>query len=130
MENVFEYLRNARVFYLATIDGDTPRVRPMATLVIYDGKIYTIMTTNKKMYRQLLENSNVEVTAMFGQTWIRLSGKLILDDRKQTVIDLLEDNPQAKQTFGGNLEMVAPFYFKDVTATINSFTAKPITYTF
>lgn len=130
MENVLDYLRNARVFYLATVDGNVPRVRPMATILSYDGKLYTILTKNKKVYKQLLENDNIEITAMVGQTWIRLSGKLIFDDRKQTIIDILEDNPNAKQTFGSNLDIVAPFYFKDCTATVNSFTAKPITYKF
>ena len=46
--DVHDFLKQTRTYYLATVDGDQPRVRPFGTVMLYDGRLY-IQTGRKKM---------------------------------------------------------------------------------
>ena len=125
MKEVYDFLVNSGAFFLATVDGDKPRVRPIGAVNIYEDKLYFMTGKVKRMSKQLNENSNVEICALIGDKWLRVEGKLIKDDRREARLAFLEANPELAQMYSaddGNMEVM---YFKDAIATFCSFTEKP-----
>lgn len=75
MEEIIEYLNRSRIFYLATCEGDQPRVRPFGFALLYEGQLYFSTLTGKPVYEQLLANPKVELCCLGReQTWIRICG--------------------------------------------------------
>ena len=130
MEKVFEFLKSAGTYYLATVDGDQPRVRPFGTINIFDGKLYIQTGKIKEVSKQLHKNPKAEISAFKDGTWIRVAGELIEDDRREARASMLDAYPDLRAMYSeddGNTEV---FYFKNATATISSFTAAPEVITF
>ena len=125
MEKVVKFLKEAGVYYLATIDGDQPRVRPFGTAHVFNGKLYIQTGKSKDVSKQLHANPKAEICAFKDGAWIRIAGKLIEDDNRDARVSMLEAYPDLKAMYSpddGNTEV---FYFEDATATISSFTAAP-----
>lgn len=130
MEKVFEFLKSAGTYYLATVDGDQPRVRPFGTINIFDGKLYIQTGKIKEVSKQLHKNPKAEISAFKDGTWIRVAGELIEDDRREARASMLDAYPDLRAMYledDGNTEV---FYFKNATATFSSFTAAPEVITF
>ena len=122
MERVEKFLKQAGVYYLATMDGDQPRVRPFGTANIYDGKLYIQTGKKKDVSKQLHLNPKAEICAFLNGEWLRVSGLLLEDDRREARVSMLEAYPDLKAMYSpddGNTEV---FYFKDATAVFSSFT--------
>ncbi len=122
MERVEKFLKEAGVYYLATMDGDQPRVRPFGTANIYDGKLYIQTGKKKDVSKQLHLNPKAEICAFLNGGWLRVSGLLLEDDRREARVSMLEAYPDLKAMYSpddGNTEV---FYFKDATAVFSSFT--------
>ena len=127
MEKVYEFLKNAGAYYLATVDGDQPRVRPFGTVNVFEGKLYIQTGKAKNVSKQIHANPKVEICAFKDGSWIRVSGKLVEDDRREARVSMLDAYPDLKAMYDpddGNTEV---FYLKDATAVISSFTAAPET---
>ncbi len=130
MESVCKFLKDAGVYYLATVDGDSPRVRPFGTANIFDGKLYIQTGKKKEVSKQIAKNNKVEICAFKDGEWLRLSGELIEDDRREARVSMLEAYPELKSMYDpddGNTEVL---YFKNATAVFSSFTAEPRTIKF
>ena len=130
MDKVFELLKSAGTYYLATVDGDQPRVRPFGTINIFDGKLYIQTGKVKEVSKQLHKNPKAEISAFKDGTWIRVAGELIEDDRREARASMLDAYPDLRAMYSeddGNTEV---FYFKNATATFSSFTAAPEVITF
>lgn len=127
MERVCEFLKNAGTYFLATVEGDQPRVRPFGTAHIYEGKLYIQTGKGKKVWKQILENPKVEISAMYQGEWIRLSGKLVLDARVEAEESMLNDYTDLRAMYTTGPEgNTAVFYFEDAKALISSFTHEPV----
>ena len=74
MKRVCNFLKEAKTYYLATVDGDKPKVRPFGTAHIFEGKLYIQTGKKKAVSEQIKKNPNVEICAMNGGDWIRVSG--------------------------------------------------------
>lgn len=125
MQEVLEFLKQAGTYYLATVDGDQPRVRPFGTAEVFEGKLYIQTGKVKPVSQQLHANPKAEICAFQGGKWIRIEGKLIPDDRREPKVHMLEAYPSLKAMYDpddGNTEVL---YFEDATATICSFTEAP-----
>lgn len=125
MEKVVKFLKEAGVYYLATTDGDQPRVRPFGTAHVFNGKLYIQTGKSKDVSKQLHANPKAEICAFKDGVWIRIAGKLIEDDNRDARVSMLEAYPDLKAMYSpddGNTEV---FYFEDATAIISSFTAAP-----
>ena len=125
MEKVLEFLKCAGVYYLATADGDQPRVRPFGTINLFDGKLYIQTGKVKDVSKQLHLNPKAEICAFKDGTWLRVAAELIPDDRREARASMLDAYPQLRGMYSeddGNTEV---FYMKDATATISSFTKAP-----
>ncbi|MBQ7737882.1 MAG: pyridoxamine 5'-phosphate oxidase family protein [Oscillospiraceae bacterium] len=130
MEKVYEFLKNAGVYYLATADGDQPRVRPFGTVNVFEGKLYIQTGLVKDVAKQLLANPKAEICAFKDGAWIRVSGRLILDDRFEARKSMLDAYPGLRSRYSEDDGNTAVFYFEDGVAVISSFTAPPETIKF
>ena len=130
MERVCQFLKDAGVYYLATVEGDQPRVRPFGTAHIFEGKLYIQTGKVKPTSRQLLENPKAEISAFHNGTWIRVAGELVEDDRLEAKKSMLDAYPNLRNMYDENDGNTQVFYFKNATATFSSFTAAPETVTF
>lgn len=128
---VYEYLKKCGVFYIATQDGDQPRVRPFGALDLFEGKLYIQTGMKKNVGKQLARNGKVELSGMAGRdNWIRVEAVAVRDPRPEAQRHMLEANPGLKGMYNvddGNNEVL---YLTDGTATFCSFTEKPRTVRF
>jgi uncharacterized pyridoxamine 5'-phosphate oxidase family protein len=125
MEKVLQFLKDAGVYYLATADGDQPRVRPFVTAVIFEGKLYIQTGKAKDVSKQIHANPKVELCAFKDGTWVRISAELVEDDRREARKAMLDSYPDLRNMYSeddGNTEV---FYLKNAKATFSSFTAAP-----
>ena len=126
MERVEKFIKEAKVYYLATADEDQPRVRPFGTIHIFDGKLYIQTGKVKDVSKQLHKNPKAEICAFKGDEWIRVSGELIEDERIEAKQSMLDAYPELKSKYSADDGNTEVFYFKDATATIYSFKADPV----
>ncbi|MBQ1306949.1 MAG: pyridoxamine 5'-phosphate oxidase family protein [Erysipelotrichaceae bacterium] len=127
MKEVLEFIKSCGVYYLATTEGDQPRVRPFGTAEEFEGKLYIQTGKKKDCYRQLLANPNAEICCFKDGRWLRLKGKLIPDDRTEAKKDMLDKNPSLRSMYDENDDNTIVLYFEDVEATFYSFTEAPKT---
>ena len=130
MERVCSFLKEAQIYYLATVDGDQPRVRPFGTIHIFEGKLYIQTGRVKDVAKQLAANPKAEICAFKDGVWLRVSGELVDDDRIEAKKSMLDAYPDLRRMYDpedGNTEVL---YFKNAKATFSSFTAAPETVEF
>ena len=125
MEEVWKFLKDAGVYYLATCDGDNPKVRPFGTAEIFDGHLYIQTGKKKDVFKQIEANNKVELCAFKDGKWIRVAGPLILDDRLVAKKDMLDKNPDLRRMYDENDDNTAVMYFESGIATIYSFMEEP-----
>ena len=126
MKEVQEFLKEAGVYYLATVDNGKPKVRPFGTIEIFEDKLYIQTGKKKAVYKQILNNPNVEICAFIDGKWIRVSGELVPDDRIEAKKDMLDKNPSLRSMYNENDDNTIVLYFKNAKAVISSFTEAPI----
>ena len=130
MERICNFLKEAEVYYLATVEGDQPRVRPFGTAHIYEGKLYIQTGKVKPVSKQLAANPKAEICAYNGSEWIRIAGELIPDERVEVKAEMLEKNPSLKSMYKADDDNTIVFYFRNATATISSFAGDQETLSF
>ena len=130
MEEVHNFLKECGVYYLATIDGDNPRVRPFGTAEIFENHLYIQTGKSKNVSKQIQKNPNVELCGFKDGRWIRVSGKLVRDERIEAKKDMLEKNPELKSMYSAEDDNTEVLYFESGVATIYSFTSEPIVINF
>ena len=130
MEEVAKFLKEAGTYYLATVDGDQPRVRPFGTAHIFEGKLYIQTGKSKEVSKQIQANPKVEICAFKGGKWLRLAGTLVRDDRREAKESMLDAYPMLKGRYSADDDNTEVLYFKDAAATFSSFTEAPRTVTF
>ena len=130
MERVYEFLKNAGTYYLATVEGDQPRVRHFGTALIFEGKLYIQTGKVKPCSKQLAANPKAEICAFAGGKWIRIAGELIDDDRFEAKKAMLDAYPNLRGSYSEDDGNTQVLYFKNATATISSFVGEPEVITF
>ena len=125
MDKVLKFLKDTETYYLATVEGDQPRVRPFGTAHVFEGKLYIQTGKVKDVSKQLHQNPKAEICAFKNGEWLRVSGKLIEDDRNEARQSMLDAYPSLQKMYkadDGNTEV---FYFEEATAIFSSFTHEP-----
>ena len=125
MEEVFELLKKIGTYYLATVDGDKPRVRPFGTVDLYNGKLYIQTGKKKDVSKQIEKNPNVELCAFQDGVWVRVAGKLLNDDSREAKKHMLNNYPNLRGMYNEDDDNTQVLYFEDGVATIYSFTSQP-----
>ena len=126
MKEVQEFLKECGIYYLATVEGDQARVRPFGTAEIFEDHLYIQTGKKKDVFKQIENNPKVEICGFKDGKWIRVSGKLVLDDRVEAKKDMLDKNPNLRNMYDENDDNTAVLYFESGRVIISSFTEKPI----
>ena len=125
MEKVCNFLQEAGVYYLATVEGDQPRVRPFGTAHIFDGKLYIQTGKVKPVSAQLAANPKAEICAFKDGMWLRVEAELVEDDRTEAKKSMLDAYPNLRGMYDENDGNTQVFYMKNATATFCAFGKAP-----
>ena len=125
IERVCKFLKEAETYYLATVEGNQPRVRPFGTANIFEGKLYIQTGKVKPTSKQLLANPKAEICAFHNGVWVRIAGELIEDDRVEARKSMLDAYPNLRKMYDENDGNTQVFYFRNAEATFSSFTTAP-----
>ena len=125
MKRVCEFLKKAEVYYLATVEGDQPRVRPFGTVHIFEDKLYIQTGKVKPTSKQLMANPKAEICAYRNGSWIRLAGELVEDDRVEAKKSMLDAYPNLRHMYDENDGNTQVFYFTNATASFYAFGKEP-----
>lgn len=126
LKKVHQFLKDVGTYYLATEDGDIPRVRPFGTALLFEDKIYVLTAKAKNVSKQIEKNPKFELSAMDkDDRWIRISGELKEDNRIEVHQAILEEYPHLKDTYTAGDENTNTLYLDIDSAIIYSFTAEP-----
>lgn len=126
MKRVYDFLKKAEVYYLATVEGNQPRVRPFGTVNEFEGKLYIQTGKVKPTSKQLAANSKAEICAFGEGAWIRVACELIEDDRFEAKKSMLDAYPNLRGMYDENDGNTQVFYMHNATATISSFGGVPV----
>lgn len=125
MEKVYEFMTKG-AWYIATVEGDQPRVRPFGAQMVYNGKICITTNNTKNVYKQLKANPKFEICSMDAEgRWIRITGKAVEDTSREAKVAMLEANPSLSRMYSLDDGIFAIFAIEDGEATISSFIAAP-----
>ena len=127
LEKVCRFLEESGTYYLATAEGDQPRVRPFGTALVFENKLYIQTGKVKAVSKQLAANPKAEICAFCGGKWLRVSGELVNDDRREVKAAMLDKMPSLKAMYSADDDNTQVLYFKNATATFSSFTEAPET---
>lgn len=125
MERTLKFLKEAGTYYLATVEGDQPRVRPFGTINEFEGKLYIQTGKKKDVSKQLHANPKAEICAFLNGQWIRVACELVPDDRREAKVAMLDAYPNLKGMYSADDDNTEVLYMKDATATFSSFAGAP-----
>ena len=118
-----QFLKKCGTYFLATVEGDQPRVRPFGTAEIFEGRLYIQTGKVKDVYRQLIANPKAEISGFVDGEWIRIACELVPDERLEAKQDMLDKNPMLQRMYKADDGNTIVLYCRNATATISSFTA-------
>ena len=125
MKKALEFLRQCGTFYLATADGDQPRVRPFGAVAEFEGKLYITTGNVKAVFAQMMADPKIEISGMVGGDWIRLSAEVVRDERREAKTAMLEQNPVLRSMYSEDDGVFEVLYLVNAKATICPFTKAP-----
>lgn len=126
MREVYEFLKKCKTYYLATVEGDQPRVRPFGTVDWFEDKLYIQTGKVKNVSKQIQRNPKIEICAFDGQKWLRVAATAVRDDRVEAKAHMLDAYPELKGRYSATDDNTEVLYLKDITATFYSFTEAPV----
>ena len=125
MQQVYDFLKKCGTYYLATVEGEQPRVRPFGTVDLFEGKLYLQTGLSKSVAQQLKADPKVELCAFDGERWLRVAATAVYDDNLEAQKHMLAAYPSLQAMYQPGDGNTAVYYLKDATATFSSFTAAP-----
>ncbi|RHA10926.1 NimC/NimA family protein [Megasphaera sp. AM44-1BH] len=129
MKEAIEFLKHCPPFYLATIDGAKPQVRPFGAVCEYEDQLYILTENKKNVYRQMKEYPDAAISGMWGDKWIRINGRVEEDSRREARQAMLDENKAILgDRYSADDGLMTVFRFVSGTATVYSFTEEPVTY--
>lgn len=125
MQEVYDFLKACGTYYLATVEGNQPRVRPFGTIDIFEGKLYIQTGKVKEVSKQIQQNNKVELCAFADGKWVRIAASLVRDENIEAKKHMLDSYPNLKAMYSAEDDNTEVLYLKDATATFSSFTEAP-----
>ena len=125
MKQVYDFLKAAKVYYIATVEKDQPHVRPFGTVHIFENRLYIQTGRKKNVAKQLLANGKVEICAMKGRQVLRVTGTLVEDPRREAKASMLDAYPGLKKMYSPDDGNTMVLYFKNATAAITTSITQP-----
>jgi uncharacterized pyridoxamine 5'-phosphate oxidase family protein len=127
MKEVCEFLQQCGKYFLATVEGDQPRVRPFGTAAIFENRLYIQTGKRKNVAKQMAENPKIEICAYDeakGQ-WLRIEASVVADERREAKQFMLDQYPSLKSMYSADDDNTLVLYLQNVTATFYSFSDEP-----
>jgi uncharacterized pyridoxamine 5'-phosphate oxidase family protein len=125
MQEVHDFLKKAQTYYLATVEGDQPRVRPFGTIDLFDGKLYIQTGKSKDVAKQIAKNPKIEICAFTEGSWIRVQANAVEDPRREAKVHMLEAYPMLKDRYSADDDNTLVLALNNGVATISSFAGPP-----
>lgn len=125
MEKALNFLKECGTFYLATVEGNQPHVRPFGAVCAFEGRLYIITNNQKKVFDQMQKNPKIEITGMNKGKWIRLAAEAVRDTRREARKAMLDENPSLRGMYNEDDGIVEVLYLKNADVSICSFTEAP-----
>ena len=126
MQEIYDFLKSCGIYFIATTEGDQPRVRPFGTIIIFEDKLYIQSGHIKPFAKQVDANPKTEICAFNGKDWIRVAATLVEDTRIEPKKAMLDAYPSLRGMYDENDDNTAVYYLKNGVATISSFTKEPV----
>ncbi|MDR1603621.1 MAG: pyridoxamine 5'-phosphate oxidase family protein [Gracilibacteraceae bacterium] len=130
MQEVHDFLKKCQAYYIATVEGDQPRVRPFGTVNIFEGKLYIQTGKSKDVSKQMAANPKIEICAFDGEKWVRVTATAVEDDRREARQHMLDAYPTLQGRYSADDGNTQVLYLQNATATFYTFTAEPRTVRF
>ena len=121
MQEVYKFLKDANIFYVGTVEGNQPRVRPFGALNVFEDKLYILTNNKKEVYKQIKNNNKVEICTYNGKEWIRIECQLVEDESKVAKKDFLDHNEYLRKMYSEDDDLTVVFYINNAKATFTSF---------
>ena len=125
MQEVYDFLKKCGTYYLATVDGDQPRVRPFGTVHIFDDKLYIQTGKVKSVSQQMMANPKIEICAFNEGQWVRIQAEAVADDRVEAKQSMLDAYPNLKNMYSADDDNTQVLYLSNAVATFASFGGEP-----
>ncbi|WP_367360247.1 pyridoxamine 5'-phosphate oxidase family protein [Syntrophus sp. (in: bacteria)] len=127
METALEFIKANPVFHLATVEGNQARVRPFGFVMKRNGALYFCTNKSKDVYRQLVQNPDIEISGMGKDSWLRIRGRIAFDDSREGKAQVFEEMPDLLRMYpkGADDELFVTFYFTAAEAKLFTFAAAP-----
>lgn len=126
MNKIVEELKKVKVFYIATSEGDQPRVRPFSTIAEFENNAYICCGNQKEIYKQLSKNPKIELCGMYdGGTWLRVTATVKEDNRIEVQRAVLDDPTGPKQLYTAGDGRFITYKLTEVRALKYNFYAAP-----
>ena len=125
MQEIYDFLKKCGTYYLATVEGDQPRVRPFGTVNIFEGKLYIQTGKVKPCSKQMMENPKIEICAFGDGKWVRVAAEAVEDDRREAKASMLDAYPHLRKMYNEDDGNTQVLYLKNAVATFSSFTEEP-----
>lgn len=124
-QKIDEFIGEAEVFYLATVDGDKPKNRPLGFHLLKDDKIYFGVGNQKDVYKQLTANPNVEIVAVVGTDFLRYYGKAVFEETYEFADSIVAGNEFLQSIYNDETGFkLAIFHLEEATAEIRNITGE------
>jgi uncharacterized pyridoxamine 5'-phosphate oxidase family protein len=117
MKEVLEFFKKSKTFYLSTIEGDQPRVRPFGAVEVFEEYLYILTGKQKKVSQQMSANPKVEICAFHGGKVLRVQAIVVEDDRTVAKQYMLDNNPYLANQYAADDENMQVLYLRDAVAT-------------
>jgi len=128
MDEVVKLIKAAKLFFLATENDGQPDVRPMGSVFPVNGKLYFVLAKPMNLFKELMDNDKIAISAYDGKNILRLSATAVSDDNADVIEELYKAAPPLKNLFPESV--IAPFYLKNATAKIGEFGKEPVSCNF
>jgi len=126
MSKVVDFLNEAKIYYIATVEDDQPRVRPFGAATEYNGKVYLATSNEKDVFKQFVKNPKIEISGMAKGKWIRVTGNAVVDETMDAKKAMLNANPFLEKTYSVNDGKLSVFYIDKMKAVVYSFAGEPL----
>ena len=127
MNKIVEELKKVKVFYIATMEGDQPRVRPFSSVADFEGNAYLCTGRHKEVYNQILNNPKVELSGMYDDgTWLRVSCTLVEDSRIEAQEAVLNDPTGPSQLYRAGDDRFVVYKLTNIKAFKYNFYSAPV----
>ena len=93
MSKIKDFLASTGVFFMATVDGDQPKLRPLGAFIEDGDKLVFGVGDFKNVYRQMLANPRVEIVACKPDGhWLRYTGKAVFETDGKYAEQMIRDS--------------------------------------